>query len=113
MPQGISSNTTSATLLQGITVDLVIGTRRLLLSTVSLSVQTVTISSNRDFLTVLTNYYSANLLTSSVSVNFQAGTLITASGSSYAQLTGTFSLSNPTFLNSYYSVFGVSSYLTV
>ena len=61
----------------------------------------------------LTNYYEANLYTTSVSVTFQNGTLLTADGLTYNQLTGTFSLSDPSFLNSYYSVFHNNSSLYI
>ena len=99
--------------MQGLTVELKTGSRRLLLSTVSLSVQSVTISTNRDYLTILTNYYPTDVWTSTISINFQAGTLITSTGSSYSQLTGTMSLSSPAYLNTYYSVFSTSLNLQI
>ena len=113
LPHGISSNTNTATLQQTLSVEIITGANRLLLSTVTLSVQSVSISSSGDFITILTNYYSTNLWTSSISVNFQAGTLLTSSGSSYTQLSGSFSLSSPSYLNSYYETFGSSWHLKV
>jgi hypothetical protein len=111
LPEGLSSQSSLSAIQHGLTVDLATGTARLLLSTVSLSVQSVSISTNRAFLTILTNYYPANALTSSVSVNFQAGTLLTGTGIPYNQLSGTVVLNNPTFLSSYYTIFSENSYL--
>ena len=95
----------------GMTVDLSVGSSRLLLTTVSLSVSSVTLSANRNFLTVLTSYYPASPWSSTVAVNFQAGTLLTSSGTVYNQLTGSVSLSNPSYLNSYYATFDRNLFL--
>lgn len=95
----------------GLTVDLSVGSSRLLLTTVSLSVSSITLSAGRNFLIVLTNYYPADPWGSTVAVNFQAGTLLTSSGIPYNQLTGTVSLSNPLYLSSYYKTFDRNIYL--
>jgi len=95
----------------GMTVALEEGAGRLLLTTVSLSVSSVTLSAGRNFLTIMTNYYPADPSSSTISINFQAGTLLASNGSLYNQLSGTVSLSNPTFLNSYYHVFNRNIYM--
>lgn len=113
LPKGLSSSSTANAIKNGVSVTLTTGTARMLISTVTLSVQSVSISGNRDFLTILTNYQAVNIQTSSILVNFQAGTLISSSGSSYSQLSGTVLLNNPTFLNSYYDFFSFNNSLQI
>ena len=113
LPNGLSSSSTADAIKNGVSVTLTTGTARMLVSTVTLSVQSVSISGNRDFLTILTNYQAVNIQTSSILVNFQAGTLISSSGSSYSQLSGTVSFNTPAFLNSYYEFFSSNNSLQI
>ena len=113
LSSGISTASTAEGLKSGMTIELTTGVNRLLLSTVTLSVHSVSISSNRQFITILTNYYAADPASSRILVNFQAGTLYTSSGSTYSQLSGTVFLYNPTYLSSFYNIFGTNHYLQV
>ena len=96
-----------ATLKDGLKVVITSGERRLLLSTTTLTVQGLSISTNNMYIYILTNLIPVSLASSSVSVSFRAGALMTASGASYNQLTSSVTLSSSTsFIKSYYEVFG-------
>jgi hypothetical protein len=92
-----------ATLKDGLKVVITSGERRLLLSTTTLTVQGLSISTNNMYIYILTNLIPVSLTSSSVSVSFRAGALVTASGASYNQLTSSVTLSSSTsFIKSYY-----------
>ena len=63
--------------------------------------QSLTISADRSYIIILTNYQSIDVASSSISVTFRAGALISNDGSSYNELTNEVSLNNLTFMYSY------------
>lgn len=97
--------------MDGLLVELNEGTRRLLLTTTTLTVQGLSISTDNMYIYILTNYYQASIYTSSIAISFRAGALVTASGTYYSQLSSSVSLNNPEFLQSYYKVFASDDYL--
>lgn len=72
---------------------------------IPLVVESLSISPDANSITIVTNYEAADPSSSTISITFSAGALISANGSAYNQLTNEVSLTNPTFLSSYIQTF--------
>jgi len=79
--------------------------RRRLLTDYVLTILSVSISSDRKSITIVTSYLPADILTSYVTVSFAGGILVSQAGQIYQTSTATFSLASPSFFQSYYTVF--------
>lgn len=103
----MASNCTAGSLSDGLFVELTIGGSqgRLLIQTVVLTVQSLSINAGGYSLSILTNYYPADISTATVSVSFRAGALVSSNGTVYNQLTTAVNLNSPAYISSYISVF--------
>ena len=79
---------------------------RLLAVTTPLVVYGLTISADRKVIYIITDYSTADFSVTTVVVDFPGTTLVSADGLLYQSTTGSFSLSDPSFQQSLYQIFG-------
>lgn len=109
---GLSPNVTVEQLSSNLSVAVVTPSRRRLLVSGrllavnnALQIKDVSISSDRTVIYIKTNYQSFDLSTANVVINFPANSLVSSDGLLYQSTTGSFPLSSPIYMQSYYSVF--------
>lgn len=112
LASGLSSICTPTSLAPGLSVSLLMPLKgRLLVQIVPLTVQTLSVSANGDFILIWTNSVTGDLSSSNISVIFRAGALISSNGIPYNQLASDMTLNNPTFMYSYIQTFSSSTIL--
>ena len=70
-----------------------------------LTVQGLSISSDRTVVYITTNYVNADFSVATVVIDFPATALVSSDGLLYQSTTGTFALSNPVFQQSLFEIF--------
>jgi hypothetical protein len=103
---GLNRNCTVASISDGLTVELHLSNGRLLASAVPLTILSVSLSSDYQTIIIVTDSHEFDIRSARIGVNFRPGSVISPTGILYSSLSNEIGLENPTFLSSYYQVYG-------